>query len=307
MNEREGKLRLPEILGVPKKGIIFSDLDGVWFDEKANFASPPPEDLAIIQEAKETGYWVVLNSDTGASPLARYSQELGCSPLVIAENGMVTYAPSAGIKEFFVPIKSLFEEFKKNAADMLEFQDNSVVILGDATAIVREDPLIPYKNNAVFLINDMRECSFGVYIRSTDQFGKMNIDTELTNQVKIMMDKLSRNAMTKWSSRNLLLVCKSYPEVGSCLVRDPRVYKAQAVAGMIAQFSEPLEYYMIGNSLGDAMDFQCVGNRVTTCAVGNADPRLKEIATRTGGIIAPEDSRISKGANYIIQNILQRG
>lgn len=307
MKEREGKLQLPEILGVPKKGIIFSDLDGVWFDEKANFASPPHKDLAIIQEAKEAGYWVVLNSDTGASPLARYSQELGCSPLVIAENGMVTYAPSAGIKEFFVPIKSLFDEFKTDAAAILASQSNSIIIMGDATAIVREDPIIPYENSTVFLINDMRECSFGVYIRSTDQFGKMDVDTELTDKVKIMMDKLSRNAMTKWSSSNVLLACKSYPEVGSCLVRDPRVYKAQAVAGMIAQFSEPLDYYMIGDSLGDAMDFPIVGSRVTTCAVGNADPRLKEIATRTGGIVAPEDSRISKGANYIIQNILQRG
>lgn len=307
MNEREGKLLLPEILGVPKKGIIFSDLDGVWFDEKANFASPPPEDLAVIQEAKDAGYWVVLNSDTGTSPLARYSEGLGCTPLVIAENGMVTYAPSAGIKEFFVPIKSLFDEFKKNAADMLVTQDNSVVVLGDATTIVRENPILPYENSTVFLINDMRECSFGVYIRSADQFGKMKINIELTNQVKIMLDKLSQNTMRKWSDNNTLLSCKGYPEVGSCVVRDPRVYKARTVAKMITQFSDPLDYYMIGDSLGDAMDFQCVGNRVTTCAVGNADPRLKQIATRTGGTVAPEDSIISKGANYIIKNILQRG
>lgn len=308
--DREIKLNLPEILGIPKKGIIFSDLDGVWFDENANFSSPAPEDLAIIQEAKNAGYWVVLNSDTGAIPLAKFATELDCSPLVIGENGMVIYAPTVDSKEFLVPIRPLFDEFRQLAiAELTSFGtlsgEGSLVINDDATAIIRKDPKVPYPETPLYLINAMRECSFGVYVRFIDKNGKMRIDEKRTKQTETILNALIMDITTRRSDENVILTCKRYDTVGSCLVRDPRVYKARAVGKVIQQMPSTLNYYMIGDSTNDAMDF--LGGKVTTCAVGNANSRLKQISLRSGGIVAPANLRVAQGANYVIREILMKG
>lgn len=307
MRDREFEpLQLSKVLGIPKKGIIFSDLDGVWFDEQNNFASPRPEDLTIIEEAKNAGYWVVLNSDTGSVPLARFAEELNCSPLVIGENGMVIYAPNAGIKDFFRPEKPLFDELRQDAIAILSAdRKDSVVTLGDATRAIKEDQNLPYPNSIVYLINTMRECSFGMYVRRTDEAGKMTIDENALRAAEMVLDNAVSNIINKWKSVNVMLATKSYPTVGSYLVRDPRVYKARGVEKVIQQFPPTLDYYMIGDSDADAMDF--LGGRVTTCAVGNATNRLKEIAKRSRGIVAPDNLTLTKGANYVIKEILLRG
>lgn len=296
--EEKQPIGLKELLGVPKKGIIFSDLDGVWFDENANFASPAPSDLEIIQEAQAAGFWVVLTSDTGSQGLSSFAQELGCSPVVIGENGALIYLPREGIKQYLTPLKPFFDEYKIKAIEALRKNNpDASIIRGDATAIIKADDLKGKTGELIYVINETRECSFGVYTRVTDTRGRAVVDDERTT-------KTENTLRTLLEGLNNGVIAKRYPAIGSCLVKDPTIIKCKAVEWFINQFPSPLSFYMIGDMINDSME--SIAEKVSTCAVGNATEEMKIVARKTGGIIAPESAIIAKGANYIIRQILQR-
>lgn len=296
--EEQNSLRLPELLGVPKKGIIFSDLDGVWFDENNNFASPPPSDLRAVQQAKNAGYLMVLVSDTGASALASFSEQLQFDSVVVAENGAVVYLPNQGMKTFLTPSKSFFDEFNQRAINLFYQDENTEVIIGDATSLIKEDSLLSKPGKTMLVINGARECSFGVYTRSVNSIGKLTIDDNITKITEQRLKELLESAPQT-------IDCKRYPAIGSCLVKDREIVKSKAVKWIIDQFPSTLSYYMIGDTLNDSMD--SLGKRVITCAVGNADNNLKAIAEQNNGIIAPDNMIISSGANYILTKIIEGG
>lgn len=294
-------LNLAEILGIPKRGIIFSDLDGVWFDESNNFAFPDPKDLVILQEAQDAGYWIVLNSDTGSEALATFAKNLGANPLVIAENGAVVYLSQQGIKEYFSPFKPFFSDFRQEVVlTLMKKYPQAAIFYGDATAFIQAEGSLPGSNPLAFLVNAARECSLGIYTRLKDENDKLTVSDLQTQETETTLKFLLGNRPERD-----LLICKNYPLIGSCLVKDPKQTKWQAVNRLINQFPPTLSFYMIGDALADSME--PITEKVTTCAVGNANNDLKTVARKTGGIVAPENLTIAKGANYIVQQILKGG
>ncbi|MCL4374798.1 hypothetical protein M1523_02965 [Patescibacteria group bacterium] len=296
MIDQEESINIPELLGVPKRGIIFSDLDGVWFDEGANFAAAPKRDLAVISEAKTAGYWVVLVSDTGSDGLAAFARELACSPMVIGENGAVFYLPDVGLKQYFIKARPFFSAFRSKATEALKTNSpSSRVVAGDATAMVRTNQITGIPGELVYLINTTRECSYGVYTRRADQRGRLVVDDQLTRQTKAVLNRqLGSNSQ---------LVCKRYPQLGSCLVKDPTVNKPNAVRQVIDQLPAGLSYYMIGDSSADSMT--ALGGQITTCGKNNASDELKDAARTTNGLVAASSLPLAAGANYIIRQILE--
>lgn len=298
--DSESQLRLPEILGVPKRGIIFSDLDGVWFDEERNFAPPDPTDVAILQKARNLGYWLVLNSDTAADTLASFAGTLGFDPLVIAENGAIISLPKRRIKEYLSPHKPFFYHYRINVLIKLaEENPNEAIYMGDATPLIQAGTRIVGSNCRAYLINSARECSLGVYTRMIGADGQLLINDAETQRTEALLNELLHKAPER-----AVLTCRRYPNLGSCLVKDLNQTKWQAVHWIINQFPGNLSYYMLGDSIYDSME--PLANQVVTCAVGNASEELKAVALRTGGILAPQQALVAKGADFIIKQILEQ-
>lgn len=299
MKDQETNLNLKKILGTPTQGIIFSDLDGVWFDENNNFSSPPLSDAQAIKRAQEAGYWVILVSDTGAEGLSSYAQELATNPVVIGENGAVIYLPTQGIKEYLTPLQLFFSKYREKAVEALAAeQPTAAIFQGDATSFIKSQAYSPFPGRTNYLVNTTRECSFGVYTRIADNKGNLVIDDSQTEQT----EQILRNLLGDNTNN---LACKTYPQIGSCLVKDQTVIKPTAVDWFISQFPSSLFFYMIGDTINDSMEG--LNGKVKTCAVGNADAALKSAAQRTQGIIAPDTLTIARGASYIIDRIIQKG
>lgn len=301
MKEARNKLKISEILGIPKKGIIFSDLDGVWLDENNNFSSPNSSDLSILEKAREAGYMLVLNSDTAAETLTLFSKELGFDPFVIGENGAVVYLPNQGIKEYLSSMKPFFDRFKPKVIQaIVKTNSQAALFVGNATPFLKQTNFFPPSQKTAYLINTTRECSIGVYTRTIQEDGTLKIDDQKTQYTEYLLNFLLESKKEKEE-----LMCIRYPNLGSCLVKQPTLTKWKAVKWVIDQFPPGLSYYMIGDTIYDSVE--SLGQLATTCAVGNASAGLRESVLRSGGILAPQDLTIAQGANFIIKQILERG
>lgn len=285
-------LNLPEILGRPKRGIIFSDLDGVWFDESRNFAKPKSTLTDSITLARDAGFWVVLNSDTAPQTLSNYATELGTNSWVIAENGGVIYVPNVG-SWLLSSFTSQIIEVKKQAIEQLKNQNPPPIIWqGDATPFIQQQKTIPNATfgQVVYLVNTSRITSLGIYTRKVSTDGQLVVDD-------IETQKTEQTLLSVLSKENLstVLQCKRYPAIGSCLVKDPSVSKTSAVKCIVDQYGPALTYWMIGDTVNDS-----ISAPVRLGAVGNADNELKSQAE----IVATQN--IAEGADFIIRKILEK-
>lgn len=293
-------LDLPKILGRPYRGIIFSDLDGVWLDEQNNFAFPRPETLESIRLARERGYWVVLNSDTAPETLANFAAQLGANSWVIAENGGVISVPKVG-SWYLSAVAPFIATLRSAAIELLADQKiNASIWQGDATPFIQRGEKIPStsEGQVAYLINTMRTCSIGIYTRVIGPDGSLRIDDVQTQQTEDILN----NILTK-QNLQATLVCRRYPNLGSCLIKDPTIIKASAVKRIIEQFGRGLSYWMIGDRVYDSM--KVLGRAVLVGAVANADAELKTEAADQG-IVSPAGKTIADGANYIIREILRK-
>ncbi|QQS43796.1 HAD hydrolase family protein [Candidatus Roizmanbacteria bacterium] len=265
------------------KGIIFSDVDGVWLDETKNFAFPDNNSLEAILRAQSQDYVFVLNSDTGGESLLQLSREMGItSDLCIAENGSyiqtendVWMIQEPDPRTFMSGLRIRFAEILSSSGTVWQ---------GDATRAVRKREL---KNDSpLFLVNTSRQCSVGIYARQAG----MTIDRDLTESVY--------QTVTKVCSDVQGVEISQYPEIGSCLVRTTnRPSKADAVSRLLelSGFGGPC--FMIGDSMADAM--RSLDKRVITCAVGNASPELK-----TNADVINETAVLDRSTAEIINSII---
>lgn len=279
------------------KGVIFTDLDGVWFDEENNFAPPIPSSLEMVKKAQKQGYVFVLNSDTGADALASFRQELGFTGPVIAENGAVIGYPSKKEKEYLaLDLRSVCRKIQTGFIDEIRFQSpERGFFIGDATQFIRLNNRLSTANPIVYLVNTARECSIGIYTRKVNNDGSLGINDSLTQRTQEILQTLIPSASQ--------LICKRYPLIGSCLVKNPKIVKTQGIKALLPYIPNSTPCWMIGNAIADSMQEI---PRITTCAVGNADLKLKEIVLASLGIQAPDELTISNGAQYIIEQILKK-
>lgn len=294
-------LDLPKILGRPARGIIFSDLDGVWFDESNNFSQPAPNLLRSISLAQENGFWVVMNSDTAPTTLDRFANTLGANSWVIGENGGVIYLPDEG-SWYLSAAAPLIESLRSDLINRLSDQPKKPYIWqGDATPFIqRQEQLVDgIPGQVACLINTARTCSIGVYTRVINAENVLVVDDTQTQKTEKIL-----SALLKERNLDTSLTCKRYPNLGSCLVKDPIISKATAVQRIVEQYGKGLSYWMIGDRVFDSMNM--LDGEVLVGAVGNADQELKTEALFYGGIVAPPEKKIASGADFIIREILRR-
>lgn len=265
------------------KGIIFSDVDGVWLDEANNFAFPDKNSLEAIVIAQSQGYAIVLNSDTGGESLLQLSREMGItSDICIAENGSYVRNENDVLMIQEPDPTMLMTELRTLFAEILS--SSGTVWQGDATRAVRKREL---KNDSpLFLINTSRQCSVGVYARQSG----MTIDSDLTGDLFRIISEIC--------SERIDIDISQYPQIGSCLIRTTsRPSKADAVSRLLelSGFGGPC--FMIGDSLAD--DMSSLDKRVITCAVGNASRELKSVAD-----ITDETAVLDRSAGEIINYII---
>ncbi len=295
-------VNLREIIGEPEKGIIFSDVDGVWLDENNNFTPPNKSKLEIIQSAKQAGYWVVLVSDTGSIALSQYAEQFDANSPVIAENGAYIYLPQQNIKLYTEESRAqFFQNLTNSIENQLNQKPNVVVYRLNATPYIQTTKNINEKNKTIYLINSAREESLGIYIRQSDNNGILSIDVQKTEETKALFVQ----EVEKILPPSQKMIVKSYPQIGSCLVKNPKIQKWKAVQLFIESFPQDLRYYMIGDTENDSM--QNLGRIVTNCAVGNATDAYKKIIAETNGLVAPQNKTIADGAFYLIEQIIQEG
>lgn len=299
--ELSSSFDLPKILGKPKRGIIFSDLDGVWFDEANNFSQPAPDLLRSISLAQKSGFWVVMNSDTAPTTLERYANSLGANGWVIGENGGVIYLPDEG-NWYLSPAAPLIETLRNDLLNGLSDQPNKPYIWqGDATPFIQRQGELTdgIPGQVAYLVNTARTCSIGIYTRVIGPDGILGIDDLKTKQTEDVL-----KAVLAKQNIQETLVCKRYPNLGSCLIKDPLINKSTAVERIVEQFGVDFSYWMIGDRVYDSMS-ELTGV-VRVGAVGNADLGLKTEALDNLGIVAPPDKTIASGADFIIREILRR-
>lgn len=292
MNPEISDLNLLEILGCPKKGIIFSDLDGVWFDESQNFAPPEAGLTASITWAQEAGFWVILNSDTAPVTLSNYATSLAANEWVIAENGGIIYIPRVGYWALSL-YSSKIKEIRTQAIERLRQLDPlAYVWQGDATPFIQQKKTLSdaAAGQTAYLVNTSRITSVGIYTRKVSPDGQLVVDDGETQ-------KTEQSLLSLLDKRNLstVLRCKRYPEIGSCLIKDPSVNKADTVNRIVTQYGAALSYWMLGDTTNDI-----IPPPVRLGAVGNADFQLKSQAE----IVAPQ--KIAEGADFIIRKILEK-
>jgi hydroxymethylpyrimidine pyrophosphatase-like HAD family hydrolase len=298
--EIKNTMNLPDILGRPTRGIIFSDLDGVWFDEENNFARPNPILTESISRAREQGFWVVLTSDTAPTTLIQYAKELNATPWVIAEKGSVIYIPDMGYK-ILSKNSSVIPKIKQDIIQALQDRPNNArVWQGDATPFVQDNQTLPdlTTGQIVYLMNATRISSIGIYTRRVSEEGTFIIDDTETQNTKAIL----QNILDKYELTNTFQ-CKSYPTVGSCLIKDPTIKKSDAIKQIIETYGPTLSYWMIGDTQNDSM--KALNGLVRVGAVGNAEKSLKEEA-QENGIVAPRQNTNALGADFIIKTILKK-
>ncbi|MEO6508663.1 MAG: HAD hydrolase family protein [Patescibacteria group bacterium] len=288
-NLNENQSYLKELVA-NKKGVIFSDLDGVWFDEANNFAPPSQDALETIQSAQEAGFLIVLNSDTGAQALYEFGEELGIQKTaLIAEGGSYIQMQDGRVESLVDErVKDVMKRLRGELVQYLIDQGNDVLV-GDATAFIRGGQLPPKSNGELFLINARRQMSVGLYSRVVEN-GQLVVDC---NQNDRSFQRLSSLVP------DIDVVVRQYPNIGSCLVKpQQQVTKAQAVERFLDLSGYQGPCYMFGDRIMDSM--ASLRGRVKTCAMGNADLELKEQAD----VIAPRELQVSDAARYILKGII---
>lgn len=265
------------------KGIIFSDVDGVWLDEQNNFAFPDSKNLEAIVQAQSQGFVIILNSDTGGESLLQLSKELGItSDLCIAENGSYIQRGPDVLMVQQPDARGLMSELRTQVAEILSA--SGTIWQGDATRAIRNESI--NNRNPLYLINTSRQCSVGIYARQSG----MRVDQTLTDLVY--------QSMTEAGNGINDIEISQYPAIGSCLVRSAnRPSKADAVSVLLSQTGFNGPCFMIGDTVADNMS--SLSGTVTTYAVGNATDELKANAD-----FIESTGTIDQSAAIIINSII---
>lgn len=279
------------------RGVIFTDLDGVWFDEDNNFAPPPKEALQAIKTTQDAGFVFIMNSDTGVDALINFSKELGFIGPIIAEKGSAIVWPSINFEQLLFPnSKKICSRIRSDFIKIMENRPDRQLWGGDATQFLRQNSTFDAElGKILYLINNSRKCSVGVYTRKIGANQTMIVDNSLTQETQQILANLIPN-------NDLCFYCKAYPNLGSCLVKSNQFSKVAGVSELLKYIPKTTPCWMIGDRVVDSMAE--LGNRIVTCAVGNAEAELKLIAQATNGIIAPNNLILEQGAQFIIQQII---
>jgi hydroxymethylpyrimidine pyrophosphatase-like HAD family hydrolase len=260
------------------KRILLCDLDGTLINEKYALTVASDEVVRVIREKQAEGWLIGLNSDTPFEPLRNWAARLQMNGPIICEMGQVLANSPGDRPEFYGTMAAFFQDLRQKVA--LRAQESikhAFVGIGDVTEFMANEGKIFGVDKYAILINGYRQCSFSGYAKACRNGALVN-DPEIFNRFSEIVlaavgDELQRLDPADRSGRYAILI-----------LHEKGVSKSLAVKRFIDRFGDESEYIIIGDGKSDMFDEKASNVRV--CAVGNADPALKENARQSGGIVA---------------------
>jgi hydroxymethylpyrimidine pyrophosphatase-like HAD family hydrolase len=152
---------------IPLNKLVLLDLDATLIDKNYNFTWPLQQLRRVVESMENAGWKIGLNSDTPLQVLVNWENEIGLNGPVVAEKGQLLMIDGKTIvKDRDIPIE--FEKMFKTAQTLLEAEGITVWSGGDPVARIRNGELIGGRGETVVMLNPLRKCSLGLFVRIND-------------------------------------------------------------------------------------------------------------------------------------------
>ncbi len=252
--------RLAAQFPLPEEKTILLDLDGTVIDD--TYETTDDRLYGVINDIQKSGWQVGINSDTPLEVIRKWSKELGLKGPNIAEGGAVVEAKDEII--YSQEQGKLFMTLQNSVKNRLN-DVGDIVWDGDPVAFLRNGSQIGQFGDTIFLMNNLRLCSLGVFVRQVAEDGTLLANNSLTDLMAEEVRPFYRDAHSLVEDVNydhgLIIVSHESADKRAGVMR----LQEASVLGKIA---------MIGNSTADHL-----GSDVAIhYAVGNADNKFKELA-----------------------------
>lgn len=249
----------PDVFPIPQDKVALFDIDGTLIDKDYNVTD---EDLyPAVQEAQDAGWVVGLSSDTPYEAMTLWRERFGMNGPIIAEKGAMI--EQDGVLEYNTDDARCFGEACENIEDRFRAL-GAVIWRGNPVEAIKSGIKIGSQGDTVVMVNSLRTCSMGFFVRSVGGEGELRIDSELT-------ETFATEARQYYPA---LEIAEDLNHDFGLLIAarenmSKRVGSLKLMAAMgITRFA------MVGNSFADY-----VGSDIAIhYAVGDATPELKEQA-----------------------------
>jgi hydroxymethylpyrimidine pyrophosphatase-like HAD family hydrolase len=272
--------------------IVLCDLDGTLIDKQYALTAPIDDVVKTIRKIKQEGWLVGMNSDTPFEPLRFWAKYLEMNGPVICEKGQVLAISPEDRPQIYGTMTDFFQRLRQEVAlQVQEKIEQAFVGIGDVTEFIARRGRIFGRDKYAVLINGYRKCSFSGYAMACCN-GDLVRDHEIFERFnEIVISTIGADIKKLEADKNI--------DYGILILHEYGVLKSQAIKRLIDRLGDEFEYVMIGDGESDV--FSESGYSVRVCAVGNAQPLLKENAKQSGGIIAEES--YTKGVLEILNNL----
>ncbi|MCL4373570.1 MAG: HAD hydrolase family protein [Candidatus Marsarchaeota archaeon] len=254
------------------------DLDATLIDRNYEFTAPLRQLRGVVESLENRGWKIGLSSDTPLRVLLDWENEIGLNGPVVAENGQLLMVDGKTIvKDRTIPIE--FGKMFKYVQTLLDAAKITVWSDGDPVAKIRSGEPIGERGETVVMLNPLRICSLGLFVRTNDgtHFRFPSRD-EYNRVLEVIKPVLEWQAI---STHNDLSA-----EDGVIIIA-PQGRNKRDGAKLLMQELGLEQICMVGNSMSDYL-----GDDIALhYAVGNASNEFKDKAVciaendTTGGVI----------------------
>lgn len=174
---RERSPRQTEI-PLPVDRVALLDLDGTLIDD--NYQLNDPGINSAIATLQSQGWKVGLSSDTPLKGLQVWAERFGMNGPLIAEKGAIvevdgkTFVDESDEAAFLESRTKIEERLAELGVKIWE---------GNPAEAIRDGLKIGNSGDIYVLVNTLRTCSLGLFVREVDQSGNLYINNELTTSL----------------------------------------------------------------------------------------------------------------------------
>ncbi|MEK7139344.1 MAG: hypothetical protein AAB817_01455 [Patescibacteria group bacterium] len=247
------------------------DIDKTLINPTYDFTVPVEEIKSTVLQAQNCGLIIGLNSDSAIPTIAAKSDCLGITGPIIAERGALFLPTSVAPPIVVNPAADNFVSFRDAFLAALLKRSvgtgHDLVIIGDVNFLVNQLPAGPAAITTAkraIIINGLRRCSCGLWVRTRDTNGQWQIDEPTLRDVFEELLPIGTAIFHDGAGQPIMDVDYN-PEYGIIIIHHPLSSKAAAIHQLRVTYPDRT-IYMIGDSMSDWMG----GEQVIQCAVGNA-------------------------------------
>lgn len=167
-----------EEIPVPINRCLFLDLDTTLIDE--TYGITDSEIFKNIERLQNMGWEIGLNSNTPMEPLLVWASYFGIKGSIIAEKGSVIYDNDSLI--FDQGLAKQIQASKEAIRISLE-ATNTQWLPGNPVDIIRENKFEGLESGPLVLLNTVRKCSLGFYVREVTSNGEIVVNPNVTTDI----------------------------------------------------------------------------------------------------------------------------